>query len=339
MLKTARKFVFFMLVAILALTQCAFATTKHHTTHHTTHKKTTATHSTKTSHNSSNKKTSKNSKSGQHTQTATSTKTKSTTNKTLAANNKSSTTSQSNTSTHKTNHIGLHATNLQSHHHGRHKSQFIYAQSIQQAFVNLPAESADFANRIETKVANLTNAVNKTIQNMRYSSYKLGGTQFDPSRGIYVVDCSDYVDHMLNQANPRAYFSLVNGTGTSKPTTQDYYSFFNQLPYQSNRSWSKIDDATRLQAGDILVFRNGWGGHVMVVMDKPVRRNDVLMLRVADSASSGHSQDTRPAHTSGIGIGTMLLKVDGATNRPAAYAWRVGAPWENVRFAMGRPLA
>ena len=77
----------------------------------------------------------------------------------------------------------------------------------------------------------------------------------------------------------------------------------------------------------------------MVVMNKPVFDEDAYLVRVADSAPSGHSEDTRRAHKSGIGIGTLLLKVDSRTGRPSAYAWKVGSRWkQNVTFAMARPI-
>ena len=101
----------------------------------------------------------------------------------------------------------------------------------------------------------------------------------------------------------------------------------------------------QLRAGDILVLRymnsHGYqtGGHVVIVMDKPIRDTDVFFLRVADSARSRHSQDTRQRHESGIGIGTMLLKINPKTGQPAAFAWGVGSYWnKNVTFAMARPM-
>ena len=79
----------------------------------------------------------------------------------------------------------------------------------------------------------------------------------------------------------------------------------------------------------------------MVVMDTPVARSaDVFSVRVADSAPTGHSDDTRPPHTSGIGIGTLLLKVDPNTNQPKAYAWNLKAHWENdMKYAMAMPVS
>ena len=56
----------------------------------------------------------------------------------------------------------------------------------------------------------------------------------------------------------------------------------------------------------------------MVVMSKPIPSDDAYLVRVADSAPSGHSQDTRQSHTSGIGIGTLLLKVNPKTGKPSS---------------------
>jgi hypothetical protein len=187
--------------------------------------------------------------------------------------------------------------------------------------------------------------VHSTISTLRYTAYKLGGTHFDSSKGVYIIDCSDYVDHLLQVSNPLAYHSLVNSTGTDKPTTAHYYDFFTGLTYKPKHYWNKVDYVNELQPGDILVFRNtknshtGVSGHVMVVMNKPTKIQNAFIVRVTDSASSGHSQDTRLPHTSGIGIGTMQIKVDPDTGEPSAYAWKLGSTFEHhVNFAMARPI-
>ena len=108
-----------------------------------------------------------------------------------------------------------------------------------------------------------------------------------------------------------------------------------------------MEDVEGLRPGDILVFRyrgshrhSHSGGHVMVVMNQPVRQGNMYLVSVADSASSGHSQDTRTGvHSSGVGIGTLLLRINPKTGQPAAYAWKIGAQWRsNVNFAMARPM-
>jgi len=197
---------------------------------------------------------------------------------------------------------------------------------------------------LNTNEQRLVSAIYQTVSTLRYSSYKLGGTHIDTERGIYVVDCSGYVDHILNTVFPRAYSSLVTWSGTEKPTSDDYYHYFSDLTAESGSYWNPVDDVEALRPGDVLVFRNTntagneRGGHVMIVMDKPKQESNAYMVRVSDTAPSGHSKDTRAPHTSGIGIGTLLLKVNPKTSQPYAYAWKLGAQWKNnVAFAMARP--
>jgi cell wall-associated NlpC family hydrolase len=191
----------------------------------------------------------------------------------------------------------------------------------------------------------LVNFVSNTVSTLHYSDYKLGGKKFDPIRGVYVVDCSNFVDHILQSVSPHAYTSLVNAAGSESPASQHYYDFFSELASSTDGYWNKVNFVDELRPGDILVFRyknsrgRETGGHVMVVMDKPLRDTNVYYVRVADSAPSRHSQDTRQRNEAGIGIGTLLLKVNPQTGRPAAYAWGVGSYWNNnVKVAMARPL-
>jgi hypothetical protein len=200
--------------------------------------------------------------------------------------------------------------------------------------------TSNLVSSIEQKIVGF---VYKTIDTLRYSSYKMGGSRFDPSHGVYIVDCSNYVDQILQAVSPHAYLSLVNSSGSYTPTTQHYYDFFSDLsdePY-----WNKVNDVDQLRPGDIIVFRykksphSVTRGHVMVVMDRPIRADNAFLVRVTDSAPVGHSHDTRPRHVSGIGVGTLLLKTNPKTGRPAAYAWRTGSLWKkNVNFAMARPM-
>lgn len=195
----------------------------------------------------------------------------------------------------------------------------------------------------------LITLVHSTMQRLKFSSYKLGGTYFNSNRGIYEVDCSDYVDNMLHKADPCAYQSMVDSTQSTKPTSNDYYVFFSELPAKTTSdNWQKVQQVQYLRPGDILVFRHKMrfgksaAGHVMIVVNSPIpdpRVPNAFSVRVSDSAQAGHSDDTRPKHTSGIGIGTLLLKVNPETGAPNAYAWKLDAPWEyDMNFAMARPV-
>jgi hypothetical protein len=191
----------------------------------------------------------------------------------------------------------------------------------------------------------LLDYVHKTVLTHHYTAYKLGGTHYDINRGIYIVDCSIYIDHILKAVYPHAFRSLVRSAGSGSPTSQHYYHFFNQLNSQPRTYWNKIDDVKQLRPGDILVFRFrkpthvNTEGHVMVVMNKPVGHTNTFVVRVSDSSPFRHSRDTRVIHSTGIGIGTMLLKVNPHTGQPNAYAWSLDGRWKNnVHFAMARPM-
>lgn len=190
---------------------------------------------------------------------------------------------------------------------------------------------------------NLVNYIESNINTLRYNSYRFGGTQIDTERGIYSLDCSSYVDHVLKFIYPDAFSSLVSWAGSNKPTTFDFYHYFNNLTQNKKSSWQIITTVEALRPGDVLVFRykntkKVRKGHVMFVMDKPQRKAKSFFVRVADAAPYRHSKDTRRPHTSGIGIGTLSLKIDPKTFKPYAYAWSQGAPWRLSKVAMARPL-
>lgn len=187
--------------------------------------------------------------------------------------------------------------------------------------------------------------VHQMLSNLRYTTYRSGGQLFDSQRGVYEADCSHYVDHVMQNVFPRAYAVLEMSTGAHAPDSADYYEFIRRLSVNMHSAWDKVDNATQLQPGDVLVFRyrNSYGessgGHVMVVMDKPVLDNNALLVRVSDSAFSGHSDDTRGYH-SGVGIGTLLLKINTDTGAPSAYAWDESSRWvDRVNIAMARPIS
>jgi cell wall-associated NlpC family hydrolase len=206
---------------------------------------------------------------------------------------------------------------------------------------HLIRRSIDFASTTEHNIVGL---VHNAVMSLHHTVYRYGGNYFNMAKGVYEVDCSDYVDDLLRISDPKAYQDLANSTHTEKPTSRDYYNFFNDLPDNSGHAWQRVDDVEALKPGDILVFQNRsyGGGHVMVVMDTPspsTYDTNTYFVKVSDSASSRHSDDTRARHASGIGIGTLMLKADPQTGEPSAYAWTVDSGWEqNVDVAMAEPV-
>jgi cell wall-associated NlpC family hydrolase len=262
------------------------------------------------------------------------------------------------------------------HHHSK-TSHLHHHHALPTSQVNAPAQPTEVApatatptnitdENIDTATADVTTTdittnntapitadhpvvsyIHRFMNTLRYTTYRTGGRIFDNTRGVYELDCSHYVDHILQTVCPRAYSNLTLWTGEQDPDSANYYNFFSHLTTNMGTDWNKVNNAYQLQPGDILVFRYlnssgiAKGGHVMVVMDAPTPDNDnnALMVRVSDSAFGGHSDDTRPLHNSGVGIGTLLLKVDPINGQPSAYAWNIGASWRSsVDIAMARPV-
>jgi cell wall-associated NlpC family hydrolase len=221
-------------------------------------------------------------------------------------------------------------------------------QSTNTDIADIPTTDISTSSTIPTTADHpVVSYIHQFMNSLRYTTYRTGGRIFDSTRGIYELDCSHYVDHILQTIYPHAYSNLTLWTGEQDPDSANYYNFFSHLTTNAGADWNKVNNAYQLQPGDILVFRYltpsgiAKGGHVMVVMDTPTpdNDNDALMVRVSDSAFGGHSDDTRPLHNSGVGIGTLLLKIDSITGQPSAYAWNIGAPWRSsVDIAMARPL-
>ncbi len=238
---------------------------------------------------------------------------------------------------------GSHKSAVQHKKHKKKKVKKKHLPNIKKPHNTFSANSAKrFFSSVQQR---LVQFVDDTVNTLSYSVYQWGGSHFDTSRGVYIVDCSRYVNYVLEATHPHAYFNLVRSSGSDTPNTQHYYDFITGLSDDPSRHWRRIEEVEDLQAGDILVFRNKSAvgvdaGHVMVVMDKPVSSNSyTYLVRIADSAPTRHSYDTRSRRVSGIGIGTLVLRVDPMTGQPKAYAWQVGALWKkNVKFAMARPV-
>ncbi len=218
------------------------------------------------------------------------------------------------------------------------------SNNIQDKTATTQQLSLNTLNPTQNDGQRLVSFVHEIVSSLRYTRYASGAGTFDSKYGVYKLDCSHYVDNILHRVEPRAYASLEMATGATMPDSANYYAFFTRLSSNIRHDWDKIDDAKELQPGDVLVFRyksssgETEGGHVMVVMNKPVLNNDALIVQVSDSAFSGHSDDTRLAHNSGVGIGTLLLKVNTYNGQPSAYAWEFNSPWKNrVNIVMARP--
>lgn len=187
--------------------------------------------------------------------------------------------------------------------------------------------------------------VDDALNALTYTIWELGAESLDAATGVYVTDCSGYVNRMVEDAAPLAYDSLLERQQTSRPRSKDYYYLIHSIPYGKTRyHWTRVKSVLDLRPGDILVWRyadqtTSTTGHVMVVVGMPEadpRGADVIRIRVSDSAKSDHSDDNRAPDGSGVGAGVIQLRYKLGTGVPLNYAWRIGGRWQTNYFAMGR---
>jgi hypothetical protein len=169
----------------------------------------------------------------------------------------------------------------------------------------------------------------------------------DERQEIYRFDCSGMAEWVLHQAAPTAARAREWGVG-GRPLARDYQRRIAAIPPGSERrGWRRIARVEDAAAGDLIawkkpdIVRSPNSGHVAFILLPPLRvpgRDGTFLVRVADSSSLLHDDDTRVGRT-GFGLGTILLVADPVSGAPVAYGWS-GLKWRTFETdtAIGRPL-
>jgi len=172
------------------------------------------------------------------------------------------------------------------------------------------------------------------------------GLRVDERRGIYEFDCSGMVDWILQKSAPAAHSSSAEGL-EHRPLASDFYRRIARAPVDRERGgWRQVPRIEDAAPGDVIawikpaIVPSHNTGHVAVIVLDPVRapgRDDAFLVRVADSTSLLHQDDTR-AGRNGFGFGTILVVAD-ATGAPARYGWVGLRGWTfETPIAIGRPI-
>jgi hypothetical protein len=178
------------------------------------------------------------------------------------------------------------------------------------------------------------------------TSYYSHDTYINESTGTRRTDCSGLVDYAFKRVLPDAYIKVPH-PNTQRPMADDWYEYlvgrFQSPSTQTTVRFREMRHVGELVPGDLVVWlkpQNVVGdntGHIMVVAARPTHgRKDEWLIKVIDSTTSPHANDSRGTRT-GIGTGTIGLLVDG-WDRPTAYYWRGGLSRDAVTtpIAMGR---
>ncbi len=210
---------------------------------------------------------------------------------------------------------------------------------------NVPNSLRDSAATPESR--ELLVRVDDALNALTYTYYTTSSGYWNDSTGVYKVDCTGYLNRMVEDSNPTSYDHVCEARDTTRPSAEDYYYTFRAIPYDTTKNhWRRVKRVRDLRPGDVLVWRydqptSTSTGHAVVIVSNPerdTRWSNAYRVRVSDSARSGHSNDNRGSTGSGVGAGTMLLRYDSDSGVPYAYAWSLKGYWhDDVRFAAARP--
>lgn len=176
-------------------------------------------------------------------------------------------------------------------------------------------------------------------RNLRTTVYT-HNNQVNEAQGSYSFDCSQMVSWVLRRSAPQAYAEIHGLAGF-------YFSRIDRIPpAQPTPHWQHIARIADTQPGDVIAWATPPGlpssvtGHVVIAAGPPVSFRRGYLIRVVDSTSFPHGEDTR-AGGSGFGFGTMYFEVDPATGEGVGYNWsgRYSQTYTLMtRIAVGRPL-
>lgn len=199
-------------------------------------------------------------------------------------------------------------------------------------------------------VSPVVTELRRVAANLRSTRYA-HGTRIDERAGRYDFDCSAMATFVLARSAPHANAAVMRRNGRGRPVARDFHDVIAASPADRPRDgWLRLTRVQDLRPGDVIAWRRPPAvasrntGHVAFVTEAPRRLDREgrrYLVRVADSTSIPHGDDTRPrAHQSGFGQGNLTLFVETPGADPTAYGWygldtRIDF---RTHIALGRPV-
>jgi hypothetical protein len=188
----------------------------------------------------------------------------------------------------------------------------------------------------------LANAAEEDLHLVKETHYQ-HKTHIDKTAGVFDLDCSGFLDHLLKQVAPQQYAQLPIEQGHTRPRAEVYYQFLVELAQTPKPGWAAVSRLGELRRGDLIAWKKetaaqetGDTGHVMVVGAAPVLLgNGSYRLTVYDSTKSPHDNDTRAPGTDGIGRGDLFFYVN-AQDAPIAFQFSSQRHVHDAPISMGR---
>jgi hypothetical protein len=186
----------------------------------------------------------------------------------------------------------------------------------------------------------------RVLDTLKSSSYQ-HVTDIDEAAGEFHCDCSGLVSWLLKKELPAHYAAVPFPQRYKHPRAVEFCRFFENAPpdEKAGAPWRRIAKIADARPGDVIAWRKdplpetGTTGHIVLVDAEPkLAAEGVYEIVVIDSTTRGHKDDTRKADETGVGRGTIFLRVDGE-GRPVGYAPRTAAgPFAMYPIGIGRPV-
>jgi hypothetical protein len=198
------------------------------------------------------------------------------------------------------------------------------------------------AVQIEPQSENLGDAAERLLSEMRETHYQ-HRMHADKSRGAYDMDCSGFVDYLLQQIAPAQFVTLRIEPGHTRPRAAMYFDLFTRLNESPLPGWEPVPKLGEARRGDIIAwqlatstYEAGDTGHVVIVAAAPVEQtNNLYRVEVYDSSVIHHDEDSRPEGTNGVGEGVISFRVN-ASGKPVGFQFNSRAHYHGEPIAIGR---
>jgi hypothetical protein len=189
-----------------------------------------------------------------------------------------------------------------------------------------PAARAVPPTRSGKRIVALIDQIRASLTDSRYQP----ATQVRVKDGVYHWDCSGMAAWILRRTAPAALGTI----GSARPVARDFAAVIARAPATRARGgWQRIDNIADVMPGDVFAWRRPDGlpprkrkntGHVGFVLEQPRPVPEIpgaWAVRIVDSTSSYHQDDTRSMDPDGgFGIGTLLFIADDS-GRVTSYGW------------------
>lgn len=198
--------------------------------------------------------------------------------------------------------------------------------------------SSRFAKILETHLAKMTAS--------RYQHK----TEIDEKSGVWNCDCSGLIGHILRRHFPEAYLRVDGPTFTNRirPLAANFCETFIESGQNKHKasSWKQITKINNLLPGDIFAWKSlkivkgKSTGHVLMIAGTPkLDKNGLYRVRIIDSTTRLHANDSRTKNTPGAGSGDIWLSADKNGNLNGFKNSRLGSLNLKNTIAAGRLIS